>query len=198
MLSHLSMDMAAKLITSAVRYHGHLRSLQIKCRKKFRRYILKSYGPPLPAFSAPTHQTPVFYYYNTIYGTTSWRKPYCMRLKPLVPYYTDDEAASLIQGLYRMYQARLVVNPLLRKQFVKIFDRKKQHFYYAYIGKSKIPPKSRWRKPYYMHRSGFIKDIIPIFSDDIAAIRIQNLWRFFVVSWIDIKCVYLFDWYYSS
>ena len=82
-------------------------------------YIPSSYNPfsyPLLLSSPPPLSLQV-------YGTSSWVKPYCMRLKPLIPYIKPPLAASLINGLWRMYQARCIVNPLLQKKWHYLFDR---------------------------------------------------------------------------
>ena len=66
-MSKLTLDAAATLVTRAVRYHGHLSSLQKRCRQKIRRYIWKTEYPLAPRFAAPHQPDPVIYYYiNTV------------------------------------------------------------------------------------------------------------------------------------
>lgn len=163
-LAKYTKDEAAKKITHAVRYHGHLRMLQMECKKVFRRYFDRV---------SLNH-----YYYNPIYKTTSWRKPYCLRKHDLVPYIEPDTAAARIQtGLYRTWQARVIVNEKLKAQYRKLFDRNRGLFYYAYMGQSKLIPKQSWKKPKYFGKRGYIRDITAVFTSDIAAIVIQRKWK---------------------
>lgn len=163
MLSKLTKDDAARLITHAVRYHGHLRLLQIECKKTFRRY----FDP----------KTLNHYYYNPIYKTVSWHKPYCLRKLELVPFMTHGQAAARMQVVYRMWKARCVAISLLRQLYRKIFDRRRGRFYYAFLGKSKLIPAQSWKKPRYFGKRGYFKDIDPVYTADIAALRIQRKWR---------------------
>jgi hypothetical protein len=163
MLSKLTKDAAAGLITHAVRYHGHLRLLQLECKKVFRRY----FDP-----KSLNH-----YYYNPIYKTVSWTKPYCLRKLDLVPFMTHDQAAARMQVLYRMWRARCAITALLKQNYRKVFDRRRMRFYYAFLGKSKVIPSQSWKKPRYFGKRGFFKDIDAVYTADIAALTIQRKWR---------------------
>ena len=167
-MSLLDKDAAAKLVTFAVRYHGHLLRLQKKCRQVIRRY----FDP----------KTLNHYYYNPVYGTVAWRKPYCLRKTELKPFIGPVEAAARMQGMYRCWVARCVTKEKLFDQYRKIFDRRIMQFYYAYNGKSKLIPPQSWKKPRYLGKRGFPRDIKPVFTSDVAAIRIQRMWRAELVS----------------
>eukprot|EP01035_Chromulina_nebulosa_P004052 gene4052-5538_t len=116
LLSKLTLDAAAKRVTFAVRYHAKLRSLQKRCRKLFKRRF--------------DRKTLCYYYFNTVYRTSSWRKPYCLRKEELCPYFSRSYAASKIQNLYYIWKAHAKTREQLKKQYVKIFDRKYKEFYY--------------------------------------------------------------------
>lgn len=135
-LSLLTLDAASRICSYAVRYHGHLRTLQFKCRKKFRRYLDSSVIP-----LRDNKETPAAYYYNTVYGSTSWTKPYCLRRTELKPLFSDEQAASLIQGLYKMYICRQRIITQIKESYKKIFDRMKGKYYYAFSGKSALIPR---------------------------------------------------------
>jgi hypothetical protein len=60
---------------------------------QFKRYLD---GSKIPL--KDNKKTPACYYFNTIYGTSSWYKPYCLRGNELKPSITRDRAATLIQG----------------------------------------------------------------------------------------------------
>jgi hypothetical protein len=137
-LSKLNLNSAARIVTRAVRRYGHLRLLQRLCRKQFRRLFDK--------------KTLNYYYLNKKYGTVSWRKPYCLRKLELAPYMRKDYAASKIQNLYYLWQARVKARTALLQQYTKIFDRTHGRFYYAYNGKSKLISRSSWRKPFLIGR----------------------------------------------
>lgn len=132
-LSKLDLNAAARLVTFAVRYHGHLLALQARCRKMIRRYFDK--------------KTLNYYYFNNVYGTVSWRKPYCLRKLDLAPYMEPEYAASKMQNLYHLWKAREKSRKAIIAQYRKIFDRSRGRFYYAFNGPSKLLPKSSWRKP---------------------------------------------------
>ena len=166
-LSLLTLDEAAKRVTYAVRYHGHLRSLQIKCRATFKRYF--------------DRVTLNHYYCNPIYGTVSWRKPYCLRKLELLPFLTPELAAARMQTLYRLWISRTIAISLLKSQYVKIFDRTNGKFYYGFKGKSKLLPQSSWKKPRYCKLRSYPKDILPIYTIDVACVIIQRKWRAFLI-----------------
>lgn len=132
-LSKLDLNAAARRVTRAVRRFGHLRLLQERCRKVIKRYFDK--------------KTLNYYYFNSVYGTVSWRKPYCLRKLELAPYMQPEYAASKIQNLYYLWKAREKTRNELLLQYKKIFDRSKGKFYYAFNGNSKLLPKASWRKP---------------------------------------------------
>lgn len=135
-LSKLDLNAAAKLVTRAVRRFGHLRLLQQRCRQLIKRYFDK--------------KTLNYYYFNTVYGTVSWRKPYCLRKLELAPYMQPEYAANKIQNLYYLWRAREKTRQELLSQYKKIFDRSKGKFYYAFNGGSKLLPKASWRKPRFL------------------------------------------------
>lgn len=162
-LSKLTLDAAAKIVTYATRYHGHLRTLQAKCRAVFRRYF--------------DRVTLCHYYSNPVYKTTSWRKPYCLRREELFPFMDPESAASRVQTLYRLWKARTIAIRKLKEQYVKIFDRTHGRFYYGYKGKSKLLPEASWNRPKYCWMRSYPRDILPIFTVDVSAVIIQRKWR---------------------
>ena len=133
-LSKLDLNAAASKVTAAVRYHGHLRSLQKRCRQVFKRLFDK--------------KTLNYYYYNPVYKTVSWKRPYCLRKNDLFPYMEPSYAASKCQNLYYLWLARAKTRKLLVEQWAKIFDRRIQKFYYAYNGPSKLLPRQTWKRPH--------------------------------------------------
>ncbi len=162
-LSKLDLNAAAHIVTRAVRRNGHLRMLQARCRQKIKRYF--------------DRKTLNYFYYNTVYGTVSWKKPYCLRKLELFPYMTPPYAASKCQNLYHLWKAREKTRNELVEQFKKIFDRQSGRFYYAFNGKSKLLPKSSWTKPCFLGKRSFPKDLVPVFTIDTAAIIVQRKWR---------------------
>ena len=69
----------------------------------------------------------------------------------------------------------------LKKQYEKIFDRRYGKFYYAYNGPSRLLPRQSWRSPRFCGRRGFPRDIVPIYTVDVAALIIQRKWRALLV-----------------
>lgn len=157
------MDEAAKRCTFAVRYHGHLLRLQRMCRAVFRRYF--------------DRVTLCHYYLNPIYNTVSWRKPYCVRKEDLFPFMTPEIAAARMQTLHRLWKARCIAIKLLKENYVKIFDREHGQFYYGFKGKSKLLPAANWNKPKYCKMRSYPRDIMPIYTIDVAAVVIQRKWK---------------------
>lgn len=150
-----------------MRFLMHLRRLQRLCRKKYRRlYDSRSFN---------------HYYVNTVYNTTSWRKPYCLRHEELLPFLTRDEAAARIQGLYRMWTVRVRAIALIKQYYSKIFDRRKERFYYAFIGPSTLIPRQSWIKPVLLNYRGYPKDLKAIMTNDYYALLIQRKWRVILV-----------------
>lgn len=148
----------------AVRYHGKLLTLQKKCRAKFRRYY--------------DRKTLNHYYYNPVYGTVSWTKPYCLRKEELFPFIDAKQAASVIQcGLYHTWKARQRIIKHMDMYYKKIFDRRYGFFYYAWNGKSLLLPRQSWKKPLYCGKRGFPRDVHYVFTVDVAALLIQRKWR---------------------
>jgi hypothetical protein len=88
------------------------------------------FGKSLPSCCAQfvryfDKETLCHYYVNTVYNTTSWRPPYCLRGKLLVPFMEPEYAAAKIQGLYRMTKARARARDLIHELHRKVFDRSK-------------------------------------------------------------------------
>lgn len=90
---------------------------------------------------------------------------------------TPETAAARMQTLHRLWRARCVVVAKLKAQYTKIFDRAHGRFYYAYKGKSKLLPTASWRRPRYCGMRGYPRDILPIYTIDVAALIIQRKWR---------------------
>ena len=132
-LSKLDLSTAAGLVTRCIRYHGHLRMLQERCRRTFKRFF--------------DRKTLNYYYYNPVYDEVTWRKPYCLRRFEFAPYMEPYYAACKCQNLYYLWRAREKSRTELYAQYRKIFDRKSGYFYYAFNGPSKLLPKSSWAKP---------------------------------------------------
>lgn len=179
LLSLLDLETASKFVTFAVRYHGKLLMLQKMCRAVFRRY----FDP----------ETLCHYYYNPVYKITSWRKPYCLRKTELFPFMTTDYAASKIQNMYYLWKMRVKVNEHILLYYKKIFDRTSGIFYYAFYGKSTLIPRQSWNRPKFLGRRGYLRDILPIYTKDVAALIIQRKWRAIMVRQMLIallRCVY--------
>ena len=135
-LSKLNLDKAASIVTRAVRFNGHLRMLQDRCRKQFRRFF--------------DRKTLNYYYYNPAYDIVSWRRPYCLRKLEFASYMSPYYAACKCQNLYYMWRARQKVRTALLAQYTKIFDRRSGRFYYGFNGPSKLLGRANWRKPRYL------------------------------------------------
>jgi hypothetical protein len=166
-ISKLTKDDASNLITYAVRFHGHLLTLQKKCRQVFKRYFDKA---------SLNH-----YYYNPIYKTSSWRKPYCLRKEELFPFLTPNQAASLIQNLVFSYRARQQTISKIFLYYRRIFDRTVGKFYFAYRGKSKLIPPSSCIAPKLIGKRGYLIVIPILYTPDVAAMAIQRNWRRFLM-----------------
>ena len=78
-------------VTRCVRYAQHHLELRRKTRAKIRRFF--------------DRRTLCHYYYNPVYGSVSWRKPYCIRLTDLFPFLDEYMAATWIQGMYHQWYA---------------------------------------------------------------------------------------------
>jgi hypothetical protein len=134
-LSTLTLNKAAGFVIRAVRFFGHLRTLQKKCRLVFKRHLDK--------------KSLNYYYYNPVYGTVSWRKPFCLRKNELFPFMEKNYAASKCQNLYYLWLSRVEIRKQLALQYRKIFDRRSGNFYYTYNGLSKLVSKQSWKKPHF-------------------------------------------------
>mmetsp|Transcript_17064 Transcript_17064/g.28887 ORF Transcript_17064/g.28887 Transcript_17064/m.28887 type:complete len:595 (-) Transcript_17064:297-2081(-) len=166
-LSKLDLFTAASLVTRAVRRYGHIRLIQERCRQIFTRHF--------------DRHTLNYYYYNPVYDSVSWRKPYCLRKLEFAPYMEPPYAASKMQNLYHLWRAREKTRERLLSQYSKIFDRKSGYFYYAYNGPSRLLPRQNWDKPKFLGKRSFPKDILPIYTKDVACIIIQRKWRAILV-----------------
>ena len=177
-LSKRNLLEASLMITRCIRFSGHLKRLQRKCREFFRRYYDSK---------AMKH-----YYFNSIYKTSSWRKPYCLRRLELCPFLTTEQAAGRIKGLYYMWKARIRAYNLIKEQYSKLFDRNRQLYYYSH-NKKVVPshtlflPRQSWKKPRLLYRRGYPPDIAIHFTPDIAAMKIQQKWRYCLVRGCNIK-----------
>eukprot|EP01041_Mallomonas_annulata_P002585 gene2585-5057_t len=162
-LSRLTKDQGACICTRAMRFLSHLKLLQRLARQKIRRiYCGKTFN---------------HYYFNTVYGTTSWKKPYCLRGADLHPHLTPDEAAARIQGMQRGWKARTKAILELFHQYNKIFHRGDGHFYYAFVGSSRLISRQSWKKPLLLGCRGYPEDLQPVMTDDLYAMVIQRKWR---------------------
>ena len=98
-----------------------------------------------------------------------------------------------------MYSARILLVKLTIKQYTKIFDRVSGKFYYGFNGKSVLLPKQTWKRPIICGKKGFngIRDITVLYTIDISAIVIQNIWRCVLVRKFIIQfflsCHFAFD-----
>lgn len=92
-----------------------------------------------------------------------------------------EHAVIIIQGLRKMKLARDKVNTLLLQKFHKIFDRTKGRFYYVFAGKSRLIARQSWTAPALCSRPGYRDNIHAVYTDDVAAIIIQQKWRSFLM-----------------
>jgi len=166
-MSKLNLAQASGLVTRYVRLVQHLKLLQKKIRKIYRRYFDKN--------------TLCHYYYNPVYGTVSWKKPYCLRKEELFPHHNEYSGATKIQLMYHLWKARIKINANLRLYYRKIFDRSRGRFYYAWHGPSQLLPRASWRAPKLFGKRGYPRDIAPIYTKDVASIIIQRQWRAIMV-----------------
>ena len=182
-LSNFDMNTAALKITRFIHFSIHLSELQRRCRAVFRRYY--------------DSKTMNHYYYNPVYQTTSWRKPYCLRKFELLPFLTKDQAATRMQGMYHSWQARSQAIHRIKLYYTKLFHRNYQRFYYTFDGPSTLIPRQSWNKPALLSKRGYPYDLVPLFTEDIAAIRIQRKWRYVLVRHLISPRVTLFDFRYA-
>lgn len=92
-----------------------------------------------------------------------------------------ETAALIIQGLYKMKKARAKASALILQKFHKIFDRTKGRFYYVFAGKSHLIARQSWVAPRLCSRPGYRDHIHAVYTDDVAAIIIQQKWRTFLM-----------------
>lgn len=102
-------------------------------------------------------------------------------MEELCPFIDPERAAILIQGLNKMKKARLKTNTLIVQKFHKIFDRTKGRFYYVFAGKSRLIARQSWQPPRLCSRRGYKNRIHSVYTDDVAAIVIQQKWRTFLM-----------------
>lgn len=162
-MSKLDLKKAAGLCTRYVRLVQHLKRCSKKARVIYRRYF---------DLTSLCH-----YYYNSKWGYVTWRKPYCLRLEELYPFFTEDTGASKIQCLYHLWKSRVKINARLKEYYIKVFSRDRGRFYYCWLGKSTLLPKSNWKQPFLLGRRGYPYEIKPVFTRDAAVVVIQRLWR---------------------
>ena len=163
MLSKLDLKQAAGLVTRYTRLVQHLKNNMARARKVYRRYF--------------DSKTLCHYYYNSKYGYVTWTKPFCLRKEELYAFYTEYSGATKIQCIYYLYKSRIKTNERIREYYRKIFDRTRGRFYYTWLGKSELLPKSSWYAPTLFGKRGYPRDIKPIFTKDAAAVIIQRQWR---------------------
>jgi hypothetical protein len=162
-MSKLDLKKAAGLVTRYTRLVQHLKRCIIRCRAIYRRYF--------------DSKTLCHYYYNSKYGYVTWVKPYCLRLEELYPFFTEFTGATKIQCMYHLWKSRIKINANLHLYYRKIFDRTRGRFYYTWLGKSTLVPKSNWKAPFLFTKRGYPYDIKPIFTRDAAVVVIQRQWR---------------------
>ncbi|CAM9593047.1 unnamed protein product, partial [Choristocarpus tenellus] len=107
----------------------------------------------------------------------SWNKPLLLGNEELRPFLSEDQAAFKIQQLLRNLRAREFVRNLMRKQWSRVYSPQEKRFYYFYHGKSPLilPQKARWSQPCKLIGGPWVWR--PLVTDDLAALRIQNMWR---------------------
>jgi len=166
-LSKLDLKKAAGLCTRYVRLVQHLNMCKKRARAIYRRYF--------------DLKTLCHYYYNAKWGYVTWRKPFCLRLEELCPFFTPDTGASKIQCLYHLWKSRIKVNERMKEYYIKVFSRDRGRFYYCWLGKSALLPKSSWKQPFLLGRRGYPYEIKPVFTKDAACVLIQRRWRTILV-----------------
>ena len=149
------MEDAAFIATRAMRYLKTLKHLQRMVRMVIERHFDK--------------ETLCHYYYNTLNHQTSWSKPSLLRREELRPFLTPDEAAAIMQGMYRQYKGRKRANAQILLQYERLFDRDRADLYYAYVGWSPLLVRSSWRQPRLMDKRGYHGYIRIVWTDDVAA-----------------------------
>ncbi len=162
-LSKFDLKKASSLVTRYIRLVQHLKRCQIRCRKLYRRYF--------------DRVTLCHYYYNSKWGYVTWRKPYCLRKEELYPFYTEATGATKIQCLYHLWNSRTKINARIKECYIKVFSRDRGRFYYCWLGKSTLIPKSNWKAPFLFGKRGYPYDIKPVFTLDAACVVIQRHWR---------------------
>mmetsp|Transcript_10082 Transcript_10082/g.26323 ORF Transcript_10082/g.26323 Transcript_10082/m.26323 type:complete len:523 (-) Transcript_10082:206-1774(-) len=183
------MEENARIVKSVFQIRVARRKLLEKCRATFRRFY-------------DSKARNYFYYREDTFETT-WHKPYCLKSEELVPLPTPDFAARKIQGMYRTFHALHLVRYRCILSYDKIWSREEQRFYYFNNGTSlllhggiEVPNIElvgvddhghKWSKP-----CGLVKidqvlwdkpkmmgthDIRPMWTEDVAAMRIQGMWK---------------------
>lgn len=158
-LSHHTLDSAARVIQTLFVCHLHKRRLVRMAQRYIDRYFDSS--------------RMAYYYHNTLTGTTSWRKPFCVGNAELFPLPSNEDCANRVVGLFRILLARRRAREVAKQYWTKIYDRRAQTYYYAYTGKSRLVPRSQWRKPKFFGST----DLKPLLTEDYAAIIIQRFWQ---------------------
>jgi hypothetical protein len=195
-LTHMSKHQASFKITACIRVVIARKKLLAQCRDRMVRY----YDP----------ETRSYYYYNAYLHVTTgrmvtqWHKPVCLREEELVDLPTPEPSAYKIQGLYRRWAALRHVRHMVRETYDKIWSRNDMRFYYFNNSKSvliKTDEYSKgvnvnsvlpgrgfmsldqvsWKKPVLLYS----QDLVPLWTADIAAIRIQGMWQTYLAKqWI--------------
>ena len=111
-----------------------------------------------------------------------------------------DDAAFKIQNMYLVRVAHKLVVKKILEQYDKIYDRESGHFYYFYNGtpaptpedpkarvKSFLAREVQWKKPLNLYSN----DCKIIFTEDLAALRIQFAFRTMKARQVRKRCLFI-------
>ena len=156
------------------------------------------------------HQT--FFFYNTLTGTSSWEKPKLLKEHELTPniareeshgklpmlkrlrsighIWTDEEAALVLQSMWRKRAARKLIVKMCSAAYEQVWSEEHQAFFFY----NKETGESTWEKPRVLGENDMLegagestygtvhvlrrlRSVGHIYSDEEAALVLQCMWR---------------------
>lgn len=172
-LSQLPYKRAIHLIKWPLKHCLARQTSKRLCRERYRRFYDSS--------------ARMYYYMEQRTLETQWHKPFTLKQEELIPLPTPDFSAQKIQSMFRNREALKIARHTCAEVVDKIWSRDAGMFYYHNNSKSplcdegiEVPDvglvrldRVSWHKPLILGQ----KELRPLWTDDIAAMMIQGMWK---------------------